>query len=154
EEWGVGTQNLPTRSSCPKRTRRAREAVRGGPDGRLFHRALQAPDEKAPRGRRARGAFDASSDRGCGWPSARSAGSDLAGESGIDDPALLDLVEQRLVADAQLVGRLALVPGGALEHGEHRVALGEHRGALADVLEGHLALRHRGRRRRRLWHLK
>src|SRR5262249_51825293 len=77
-------------------------------------------------------------------------GSELSRAARIDDAALFDFVEQRLVADLQLAGGLALVPGGALEHRENRLPLRQHRGALSDVLERHLGLGHPRRGRRRL----
>src|SRR6516162_5216545 len=84
-----------------------------------------------PKRRFAKEHFIDSSSRG------RPRGRPLAVESG-----LLDLVEQRPVADAQRPRRPHPVPPGLLEHSRNRLALGRLRCPSRDLLEGRLA--HRG----------
>src|SRR5688572_32063396 len=57
-----------------------------------------------------------------------------------DQPALHDLVEERLVADLQQPGRLRPVPVHAVEHFLDGDALGVPRGLASDVLQADDAL--------------
>src|ERR1700722_12910249 len=54
---------------------------------------------------------------------------------GLVEAVLLDLVQERLVADAQVPGGLLAIPAGLLQHLENQLALDHAGGGAGDVLE-------------------
>src|SRR6059058_6265491 len=73
---------------------------------------------------------------------------EACGDAGIGEAAVLDLVEQRLVADLQARGGLSLVPVGAREHRGDGFSLRAQRGLAGDLLQRDRLRAHGNDRRR------